>query len=149
MLTEESTELDARYLRNIMTSQMVDVFKKTKKIKNNTDMGRLIKSDTFSDIFSKILVNYYDRYSSRKIMRRHSFSKSAILIDFLYQLKELTKQFKKEIQVNFNEIKLTEDSYTNSQKIFEEVLGKSLSVIVVDKKNLYQAMLFKDKLLSI
>lgn len=149
MLTEESTELDARYLRNIMTSQMIDTFKKTKKIKNNTDMGRLIKSDTFSDIFSKILVNYYDRYSSRKIMKRHSFSKSAILIDFLYQLKELTKQFKKEMQVNFNEIKLTEESYMNSQKIFEEVLGKSLSVIVVDKKNLYQAMLFKDKLLSI
>lgn len=149
-LTEESTEIDARHLRQIISSQAVDIFKKKEKtVKNNVDLGILIKSDIFSDIFSSIIVKYYDRYSSQKLMRQHTFKKSAILVDFLYQLKELTKQFKKEIQTNFNEIELTPVSYKKSRTIFEEVLSKSLSVIIVDKKNLYQAMLFKDKLLSI
>lgn len=150
ILTDESTEINARYLRNTMTSQMVDLFiKKEKKIKDNVYLGQLIKSELFSNLFEKILIEYYEQYSSRKMMKNHSFPKSSVLVDFLFQLNELSKQFKKEMQANFNEINLEDDSYKYSQKIFEDVLSKTLSVIIVDKKNLYQAMLFKDKLLSI
>ena len=79
--------------------------------------------------------------------QRHKFPASEILINFLHELEHLTKQFSKEMQVNYNHEDIS-DSF-DSQKIFEIVLTKTLKTIIVDKKNLYQSMLFKDKLLSI
>ncbi len=150
VLTDESTEIDARYLRRTMTDKMMTVFiKKSKSIKNNVALSQLVKSDIFSDMFSTILVEYYDEYRSKKTMQRHKFSQSAILIDFLHQLKQLTGQFTKEMQANTNEFKMDATTYKTPQKMFEAVLLASLDTIVVDKKNLYQQMLFKDKLLSI
>lgn len=143
-LEEDSTVADSNLIRNEIFMGLMKLFKNVKPDK----IGQVIHEPKLADTFETMVVNQYKDYSADKnIIRRTEFPFGEIFVSYLVELRNLIRMFKREVHDYYMEHPPNKD--TNSENYIGDLLRAVLEKLISDKKNIYQALFFKDRLLNI
>jgi len=129
-------------------------FKDGKAIKTNKDLAILIHHKKILDVFNSIIIEQYDKYNQNN---DSSFPFSEIFKSFLSYLSILSRNISRDIHSTFVATKINSSVFEEDElskrifikKMFEEIIKKVLEKSINDKRNVYQSLLFKNKLLEL
>ena len=129
-------------------------FKDGKSIKTNKDLAILIHHKKILDVFNSIIIEQYDKYNQNN---NSSFPFSEIFKSFLSYLSILSRNISRDIHSAFVATKINSSIFEGGdlskrifiKKMFEEIIKKVLEKSINDKRNVYQSLLFKNKLLEL
>jgi hypothetical protein len=145
VLSAESKVIDPKFLRNDIFLELMR-YCSAKKVKTMEDFERVI----FSDELTNKLADYLIKYD--KIEKMSNFRHAELVVDFLSELQYILRGFTQEIYDTYAKMPITATTFKHDDTIrlaFEDLLNAVLQSVITDTKNVYQAMLFKDKLLHL
>ena len=161
----ESQIIDSKYLRYELATKLVDEcmkmvkkdYKKGESIKTTKDIGKIIHNEKLSEIFNRVFIEQYDIYTFKNKENISTFPYSETFKTLLAQLGELNRNFIRNIHDKFVVLDIDKTIFTNSPKdknsklkdIFEGIISDVLNALISNKRNIYQALVYKTSLLRL
>jgi hypothetical protein len=156
----DSRVFETKYIIHELHTKLINEFNSIVKkkykggvsIKTDKDFGQIIHMSIFSDIFNSVLIRQYNIF-----MDKHSnnFPQSETFHTFLMNLLYLNRQFNRKLHDIFTSMTIDKGIYTDISKnnklqnIFEEIITHSIRLIISDKNNIYQKLIYKNALLAL
>lgn len=151
------------YVRNELNvklkKQATTIFTKLNskgKIKSNRDIAGIIHDESLSNILYSVLIEQYDLYMFKN-KEKTQFPLSETLKSFLTELEQINNDFKRKIHDIFISKKIDQTIYKDSEsskhrillKFIHDIIGTTTIKIITNDRNIYQQLLYKNKLLSL
>lgn len=147
------TRIDPKYLRNDINNELLETYNKQKQMKTPAEFEKFIHGETLPNQLSDSLIQYYTEHV--KPQKTHKFGYSELVTDFLGELQYITRSFSQEMLDQYIEHAPDPSVYNSKhradelRRAFEKMLDAVLQSTITDTKNVFQAMMFKDKLLDV
>jgi hypothetical protein len=161
----DSQLIDSKFLRHEISMRMFEKLNEIIKkkfgngsaIKTYKEIGQIIHDDELVDIFNSILVEQYDIYAIKNSDHTNNFQYAETLHTFLEVLHDMNTDFRRLIHDYYIKIKITNDIFTLTdinkrvklQDIFKGLITDVLKKIISDTRNIYQELIYKNKLLTL
>ena len=157
--------VDSKYIRNEIYMRIFEEF--TKIIKNNYKDGNMIKKqydfskiihhDNLIDKFSEVIMEQYYNYVKKDTAEISKFLGTEIFSTFISNIFIMNRIFIRSIHDNFTKVKMDNSIFklNNDMKvkklsdIFGEILDRTLVKLVSNKSNIFQSMIFKNKIVNL
>lgn len=149
----DDTKIDPKYLRNDLFNHLLGVYDKQNKIKSPAAFEKFIQGSVLPEKLGDFLIQYFPAHNPKPVS--HKFGYSELVTDFLGELQQLTRAFSQEMYDQYAAHRPDPSVYSSKHRdedlrsAFEDILDGVLQSIITDSKNVFQAMMFKDKLLDV
>lgn len=119
---------------------------------NAVKIGEILHHGDLLDTFGEIIVEQYYEYEKVHtiIEKKSNFPSSEILCTYLSQLDIIVRQFGRELHDLHRKSKPEPDmDKFQIEQYLDNILKEAINNTISDKKNIYQAILFKDNILNV
>ena len=164
-INTDSQIIDSKYMRHELLNKLVDEcmkivktkYKNSENIKGIKDIGSIIHDDRLSDIFSRVFIEQYDLYSKQNENNMSNFPKAEIFKTLISQISELNRNFIRNMHDKFILMDINTELFsepitkknTRLKNIFETVISSVLNILISNKRNIYQSLVYKNSLLKL
>lgn len=166
IMEENSKEVDTQIMRNNLMLKLTQViedninknYKKGAGIIDNTNINDIIHDSDIRDTFQTVILSMYKvgtKITQAQEYSAGTFPFSELLASYVNELKYITQRFMKELHDAYNRNPLKEEFKLPAEKRLQlikeklnDVLNKTITLIISDKQNIYTVLNYKYLLLN-